>query len=311
MYIFTLLLLTISVLAACNAQSEKTEAAPPTSAEGAVYPLTVQDELGHDVTLPAKPTRIFAPILEDSLLAVGVKPVVQWSNGVNPPLYLQDELDGVPEISFANGAPSPEALMSYKPDLIILNNSFYVENGTYEQYAKIAPTYVFNNASSDIAGTIQVMGQLLDKQDTAKQAVQDYQQKVDAAKEQLTAVTANKKVALIRFNAKGMFFMTDEYFSGYVLTHELGFTLSDFVKNGAFEVSLEILPELDADYIFLINDGNLGDEFLKELKDSPIWQSTAAFKNGQVYETWDDHWLNGGLHAHEKVIDDVLEYLVP
>ncbi len=72
--------------------------------------------------------------------------------------------------------------------------------------------------------------------------------------------------------------MNDDYFGGYVLTHELGFEQSNLVKSGAFEVSLEILPELDADYIFLINDGNLGDEYLTELKESSIWQSTAAVK---------------------------------
>jgi len=96
-----------------------------------------------------------------------------------------------------------------------------------------------------------------------------------------------------------------------VLTHELGFEQSSYVKNGAFEVSLEILPELDADYIFLINDDNLGDEFLNELKESTIWQSTDAFKNNQVFETSEDYWLNGGIHAQGKVIDDVLEFLAP
>ncbi|GLC88907.1 ABC transporter substrate-binding protein [Lysinibacillus piscis] len=310
-YIMVLLLLAISIVTACSASPEKAKEEKPAPAETKLYPLTVQDELGHDVTLPAKPTKIFAPILEDSLLAFDIKPVAQWSNGVTPQLYLQDQLKDVPEISFASGPPSAEAVMAYKPDLIILPNSFYVENGTYEQYAKIAPTYVFDNASNSVENTIQVMGQLLDEQDKATQALQQYQAKVDTAKAQLTSATAGKKVALIRFNAKGMFFMTDEYFSGYVLTHELGFTQSDFVKNGAFEVSLEILPELDADSIFLINDGHLGDAFLQELKDSSIWQSTTAFKNGQVYETSGDHWLNGGIHAQGKVIEDVLEFLAP
>lgn len=309
-YILAMLLLAIGILSACNDQSSNKEeqADSENTKEQSVYPLTIKDEVGNDVTLPAKPTKIFAPVMEDSLLAFGIKPIMQWSNGVKPQLYLQDQLQGVPEISFASGPPSAESIMANKPDLIILHNSFYVENGTYEKYAKIAPTYVFNNAASDLEGSIKILGQLLDEPDKAEQALQGYQEKVDAAKTKLASITEGKKVALIRFNAKGMFFMTDEYFSGYVLTHELGFEQSSYVKNGAFEVSLEILPELDADYIFLINDGNLGDEFINELKDSKIWQSTAAFKHNQVFETSEDYWLNGGIHAQGKVIEDVLSF---
>ncbi|MEK4173209.1 ABC transporter substrate-binding protein [Lysinibacillus sp. FSL L8-0312] len=312
-YILAMLLLAIGILSACNDQSSNKEeqADSENTKEQSVYPLTIKDEVGNDVTLPDKPTKIFAPVMEDSLLAFGIKPIMQWSNGVKPQLYLQDQLQGVPEISFASGPPSAESIMANKPDLIILHNSFYVENGTYEKYAKIAPTYVFNNAASDLEGSIKILGQLLDEPDKAEQALQGYQEKVDAAKTKLAPITEGKKVALIRFNAKGMFFMTDEYFSGYVLTHELGFEQSSYVKNGAFEVSLEILPELDADYIFLINDGNLGDEFINELKDSKIWQSTAAFKHNQVFETSEDYWLNGGIHAQGKVIEDVLEFLAP
>ncbi|HAU34650.1 ABC transporter substrate-binding protein [Lysinibacillus sp. FSL M8-0216] len=316
-YILATLMLAIGLLSACNAQSSNNEKKVETQVnsnnikEQRAYPLTIKDEAGNEVTLPAKPTKIFAPVLEDSLLALGIKPTMQWSNGVKPQLYLQDQLQGVPEISFASGPPSPETIMADKPDLIVLHNSFYIENGTYEKYAKIAPTYVFKNAATDIEGSIKVLGQLLDEPAKAQQAIQNYQEKVDVAKSKLASKTEGKKVALIRFNAKGMFFMTDEYFSGYVLTHELGFEQSSYVKNGAFEVSLEILPELDADYIFLINDGNLGNPFINELKDSTIWQSTDAFKSNQVFETSEDYWLNGGIHAQGKVIDDVLEFLAP
>lgn len=311
------LLVVIGLLTACNTTKNSKEEQTTTkdlevttnqSEQQEVYPLTVTDEIGNEVTIPAKPIKIFAPVMEDSLVSLGIKPIIQWSNGVKPQLYLQEHLKDVPEISFASGLPSAEAIMAYQPDLIILHNENYAQNGVYEKYAKIAPTYVFKNAATDLHSSINVLAQLLDEQDKAEQVLQNYQEKVDAAQSELAAVTEGKKVALIRFNAKGMFFMTDEYFGGYVLTHELGFQQSSLVKNGAFEVSLEILPELDADYIFLINDGNLGDQYLTELKDSKIWQSTAAFTNGQVYETSGDHWLNGGIHAQEKVIKDVLEF---
>ena len=48
--------------------------------------------------------------MEDSLLALGIKPTMQWSNGVKPQLYLQDQLQGIPEISFASGPHQPKPL---------------------------------------------------------------------------------------------------------------------------------------------------------------------------------------------------------
>ena len=317
--ILTTLLITLVMLTACNSKTVDQEDTSANAMEALtvnnaeekdIYPLTVTDELGNEITLTTKPTKIFAPVMEDSLLAIGVKPIVQWSNGVKPQLYLQNQLNDVPEISFASGPPSAEAILAYQPDLIILHNANYAEKGVYDKYAKIAPTYVFKNAPSDLNNSIKILGQLVNEPKKAEQALQRYREKVDAAKTKLTAVEG-KKVALMRFNAKGMFFMNDDYFGGYVLSHELGFEQSNLVKSGAFEVSLEILPELDADYIFLINDGNLGDEYLTELKESSIWQSTAAVKNNQVFETSGDYWLNGGIQAQGEVIEDVLEFLAP
>lgn len=111
-YILAMLLLAIGILSACNDQSSNKEeqADSENTKEQSVYPLTIKDEVGNDVTLPDKPTKIFAPVMEDSLLAFGIKPIMQWSNGVKPQLYLQDQLQGVPEISFASGPLQPNQL---------------------------------------------------------------------------------------------------------------------------------------------------------------------------------------------------------
>lgn len=294
---------------ASSAEGNRQEA--PAAADTGVYPMTVTDELGHEVTLPAKPTRIFAPVMEDFLVSLGVKPVARWSNGVKPLEYLQNSLGDVPTVSFASGLPSPETVLGLEPDLILLHNAFYAENGGYEQYSKIAPTYVFQNAAGDLNHSLRTLGQLLNEPEKAADALEEYGKKVAEAKAKLASKTEGKKAAIIRFNAKGMFFMNSGYYSGYVLFRELGFGESEIVKGGALEVSLEILPELDADYLFLVNDGNLGDGYLKMLKESPIWQAVPAVKNGNVYETNSDAWLSGGLIAHSRVIDDVVGFLAP
>lgn len=268
---------------------------------------TVTDELGHEVKIPADVSKVFAPNMEDSLLKLGVKPVAQWANGKIGHAYLQEELNGIPLIDFSGGLPSPEALMSYEPDLIVLHTETYAADGTYEKYAKIAPTYVFKNASGNVEKSLATLGDLLGKAPEADEALANYRQKASEAKDKLSQVVGNKKVAIIRFAPRGVSLMGGNYLCGFVIHQDLGLGKSKLVENeNAANISLEILPQLDADYVFVINAYDQGTERMKEMTESQIWKSMPAVKNGQVYEANNAYWLGSGLIAYEKIVDDVV-----
>ncbi|WP_412676505.1 ABC transporter substrate-binding protein [Aneurinibacillus migulanus] len=270
----------------------------------------VIDELGHEIKVPVEPKRIFAPNLEDSLIKLGVKPVAQWSNGNRGHDYLQEELKDVPKIDLSGGLPSPEVLMTYNPDLIILHTATFAQNGTYESYSKIAPTYVFNNASGNIEKSLTILGELLGKSNEADNALQAYQQKVNNVKEKLDKAVGGKKVAIIRFAAKGVSLMGGKYLCGYVVHENLGLGISRLVeKKNSANVSLEILPQIDADYIFVINAYGQGTGHMKEMMKNPIWKNIPAVKQGQVYEVDNKYWLGSGLIAYEKIVDDTVRLL--
>lgn len=61
--------------------------------------------------------------------------------------------------------------MSYEPDLIVLHTETYAADGTYEKYAKIAPTYVFKNASGNVEKSLTTLGDLLGKAPEAETAL--------------------------------------------------------------------------------------------------------------------------------------------
>ena len=289
--------------------AEESAAADETSAKPSGE-QTVMDELGHEITIPANPKNIFAPNMEDSLLSLGVRPVAQWSNGNQGHAYLQEELAGVPKLDFSGGLPSPEVLMSYEPDLIILHTQTYAQNGTYEIYSKVAPTYVFTNASGNIEKSLSTIGELIGKTDEANQALQAYRQKVKDAQEKLKEAVGEKKVAIIRFAHKGVSLMGGQYLCGYVVHRDLGLGISELVGNeNSANLSMEILPELDADYIFVINAYDQGTERMKEMMESPIWKSMNAVKQGHVYEVSNEYWLGSGLIAYEKIVDDTVRLL--
>ncbi|MFG0217112.1 ABC transporter substrate-binding protein [Brevibacillus porteri] len=300
--------------ASSEAVTQKVDTSATGSAEGSAksssdqyaYPRVLKDEMGNEMTLPSTPTKIFAPNLEDTLVALGVAPVVQWSTGSRPKMYLQDKLKDVPSIAFAGGLPpEPEAVMAHEPDLILLHNANHMESGVYDKYKMIAPTYVFKHTDANLESSVRVVGDLLGKSAEAEKALQEYKEHVESAKKELAPHIQDKKAAIIRFNGRGMFFIKYDFFSGYVLTKELGFLPSQIVSGGGINLSLESLPDLDADYIFLINDASTGDEFEKDLTESPVWKSMEAVKNGRTFKVEGDHWLSGGLIAHMKVIDDV------
>ncbi|RAW16080.1 ABC transporter substrate-binding protein [Paenibacillus taichungensis] len=320
------LVLITGLLSACGSKSENegeaqkeqptTEASTTTSSGTAVSEenteetkgeRTVKDDLGHDVIVPEHTERVFAPYLEDSLLTLGVKPVAQWASGTQGHVYLQDQLSGVPTLDFSSGLPSPEALMSYNPDFIILHTAQYAENGVYESYSKIAPTYVFTNASGDVEKSLQVIGDLLGKTAEAEKAIETYHAKVDDAKAKLAKVTEGKKAAIIRFAPRGISMMGGNYFSGYVVYQQLGLGKPTLVQTeNSATVSTEVLPEIDADFIFTVEQGPGS---MKEMTDTKVWNSMPAVKAGHVYAVEPAPWLGGGLIAYGHVIDDTLKAL--
>ena len=127
-------LVSLTALSACSANSNNTKSS--SSAETA----TLKDAAGHEVTIPDDPKRIIGSYLEDYLVALNVTPVAQWTVGNNSDQgYLQEKLSDVPRISY--DLPY-EDVLSYEPDLLLIDSNTMVEGDKYAQYSKIAPTYV-------------------------------------------------------------------------------------------------------------------------------------------------------------------------
>ncbi|WP_046215743.1 ABC transporter substrate-binding protein [Paenibacillus wulumuqiensis] len=291
---------------AAEAGKDQAAAAQPVSAVGSEQ--TVTDEQGHQLQIPAAPQRVFAPYLEDSLLTLGVTPVAQWSSGQEGQPYLEDQLKDVPKLDFSSGLPSPELVMNYKPDLIILHTSHYAEKGVYESYSKIAPVYVFNNASGDPEKSLQTIAGLLGKQQQAEQAIQQYKAKLADAKAKIQSVTeAGKKAAIIRFAPRGVTLMSPDYFSGYVVYKQLGLGQPGLVQQKSTAmIATESLADIDADYIFTVDVSSRGTNSMQEMTSSEVWKSMPAVRAGHVYEADSSYWLGSGLIAFGKVIDDVV-----
>ncbi|MFB5759944.1 ABC transporter substrate-binding protein [Paenibacillus medicaginis] len=303
------------LLSACgqaqpSAQPEGSDTNQP-SAETAAE-RTVTDAMGHKVTIPANPQRVLAPYLEDPLVTLGVTPVAQWSvqNGKKQD-YLEQYLKDVPLMPYDM---PPEQVLSAQPDLIIINSESLVQKGLYEQYSAIAPTYVLGDeVSSDWRQSLLKIGELLNKQADAEKAVADYDAKAAAAKEELQGVGGDQSVAILWLTKKSFYIVDPKKSSGAVVYGDLGLKAPALTVEADSDASwtsitLEKLPELNADHIFLIkSDQGAGSETLER----PIWKALPAVQKGHVYTMESKgSWLYSGKIANEAMIDDVLKAIV-
>ncbi|ANS76688.1 ABC transporter substrate-binding protein [Paenibacillus yonginensis] len=325
--LLSLLILTL-VLSACGSSaannsassSNTSNAAASTEPSDSTAPSeaaerTIKDAMGHDVKIPANPQRVLASYLEDHLVALGVKPVAQWSvaDGKSIQDYLQSSLSGVPTIAY--DLP-PEQVASFNPDLIIIDSESAVEKGLYEQYSAIAPTYVLGDAvRNDWRKSLTTIGDLLGKSAEAEKVLADYDQKAADTKSTLEAAgLSGQSAAVLWITQKAVYTVKDSVASGNVLYHDLGFSepslVTDISKAAQADwnpVPVEQLSKLDADHIFVMNSDGPDSETIK----SPIWQGLKAVKNGNVHEiSASGGWMYKGAVAGGQIMDDVLSNLV-
>ena len=272
------------------------------------------DAMGHEVSIPANPERVIASYLEDNLVALGIIPVAQWSvkDGASIQKYLQDYLKDIPMIP--HDLPF-EVVASFTPDLIIMEAAQAVEGSKYEQYAKIAPTFVVEEENNgDWRDKLLKVGEVFDKTDEAKEVLAEYEKKATESKKIIQDSIGTESAAAIWLVNNNFFIVSDNVSSGAVLYGDLGLATPSIVKEisstatGNWSaISLERLAELDADHIFLINsDKGDGAEMLKD----PVWKNIPAVKNDRIYEFGaETSWLYSGAIANTQTIDGIVESL--
>lgn len=88
--------------------------------------------------------------------------------------------------------------------------------------------------------------------------------------------------------------------------------LPNFPKDQtAMSVSLEVLPEYDADHLIVQLDDEANSEIKKKFEDmlsSSLWKNLKAVKQDHVYMVGGKEWFNLGMSplADEYVIDDIV-----
>lgn len=296
----------LTLLGACGTNNDSTDSSGSATTSSEIA-TTFTDAMGNEVTVPENPQRVIGSYLEDYLVALGVTPVAQWTVGNDSDqAYLQDKLADVPRINY--DLPY-EDVLSFEPDLLLMDSNSMVEGDKYDQYSKIAPTYVVTNGEEVTwRERLTDIAKVLHKEEQAAQVEADYDDLVAATKEAYADQIQGKSIAVLWVVNNSVFMVSETKSSGQLLYHELGFEVPSLVSEISESatadwsaVSLEKLAELDADYLILVNSDKGADFFSEQ-----VWQNLDAVKNNHLWEFGpESSWLYNGPIAYTKMIEDI------
>ncbi len=264
------------LLAACG----NTTTSTTTNKESKLADTKKVQTMNGEIEIPINPKRIVAEEYIATLIVLNVEPI--GAPGLTlENYYLKDSLKGVASIG-TYGKPSTEKIIGLKPDLIITGNG-----DNYEVLSKIAPTVVIPYGElKDAHEELTYFGQLLGKEQEAKDWLTKYDQKIADAKAQVDAIIpADASFSIIEDAGKKLYVYGDNFGrGGQPIYQSLGrkppAKIADEIMEKQWaEISEEMLTEYAGDYIILTADTRTLEDFKKD----PIWSSLPAVKNDHLY----------------------------
>ena len=253
--------------------------------------------------------RVFAPFLEDYLLALGITPVVQYCHAQwGRQEYLG--LDQVPAFDISSG--DWQALSPHMPELILLDDGF--QRWHLGDCRRIAPLFRLPFHQEDWRATLRSAAAVFGRTERVQEVIGQYEQQARQAKRILSRSVRGQTVAVLRISSCGvtLYGCEDLGYAATVLHEDLGLQRHKLVRQltrGEKRVMLtsEELSGLTADHLFITFDRQEGEG--RELLDTQLWRSLPAVRNRCVYEVDFMSWMNYGVLSHQRKIEDVLRVL--
>ncbi|HWL44261.1 MAG TPA: iron-siderophore ABC transporter substrate-binding protein [Ilumatobacter sp.] len=282
------------------------------------FPVTIEHKYGN-TTIGAKPERVVSVGFgeHDGLLAIGVEPVAvrDWYGDMPYATWpwAQDELGDLTPDVIPSTELNFEQIAALQPDLIVGIASGMTDTD-YATLSQIAPTiaqpgdYVDYGTPWDVA--LAIAGRATGHSAEATQAIADAKAKFAAVRDAHPEWEGqNAGVTYIYENLPGGY-SSEDVRPRFLAELGLGTPAAYDELAGDqfwFTVSAEQLPELDADVIIWLVDGEAGQQAVRDL---PLRPTLSAFQEGR--EILADPLLGGAFsHFSPLSFDYVIEHLVP
>ncbi len=203
-----------------------------------------------------------------------------------------------------------------EPDLIVL-----MYDDHYEELSKIAPTlYIPWDAGSDIYEVVKRFGEVAGRDNEAEEFIIQYDEIVAEGKKQIDGLfSENTTFAIYELTPNDQLYVFGANFGrgGQALYRALDLKAPEIIQrevldgDGWKQLSIEVLPEYAADYMFLTDyDPEQTGESLKKLKEMSIFQELDAVKNNTFFENDYDTFYRYDPIAIREQISLMTEMLV-
>ncbi|MGN7759878.1 iron-hydroxamate ABC transporter substrate-binding protein [Paenibacillus sp. 22594] len=302
-------ILLLALLSACGGQSKESSSNPAATNMPAVSASAepAADSLIHDPNARIASMSIH---ITNNLLALGITPVGSVVGGdVKDFLpHVADQLQGVTKLGVVTD-PDMEAVLGLKPDVIYIDDTNSGED--LDKFEKIAPTISIDMDSGTWRDHLKLIAENVGREKEAEAYIQDYEAKAERVSGLITEkLGADAKVMAIRMTAKELRVMGTKRPLGPIMFEDLKLNMANGVEkipaDEPFQViSKEVLPDYDADAIFvIISTGKQAKSSFEELEKNPVWQNLKAVKNNQVYLLDGQKWLDYSSIGQRLALDD-------
>ncbi len=251
------------------------------SSSASKYPLQVKSG-GYITKLSAKPVRIISlsPSATEILFALNAdSQVLAVDDHSNFP-------ESAPKSQLSGFSPNVEAIVSFKPDLVILQIDSTKALAVRDSLSKLKIPVFMEPAARNLSDTykeIRLLGKLIEKENQANVLIK--KMKKDISK----VLKSTKKLSNLKIFHEldnTLYTATSKTFIGKVYK-DFGLVNVADAANGADtsgypQLSAEFLISQNPDYIFLA-DAQYG-ETKSSVQTRPGWQTINAVKKGNVFE---------------------------
>ena len=290
-----------------NQQTQQEQSAEQTTVQ-------VTDANGEKAELKKNPKRVvvFDYGVADILKNLGVDAVVGLpKNGKMPEIlsnYSDDKYTNVGSLKETDF----EAVESLNPDLIIIGGR---QAEDIDSFKEIAPTVNLAVDGQDYMNSFKTvvtdLGNLFDKQDEAKKAIDEIEAKIAKVNKTVTEKGLTASVVMANEGSISAFSAKSRY---GLIYNGLGFTEAD--KNiddstHGQQVSFEYFLENKSDYVFVVDRGAVTGkgEAASKLFDNEVMNKTEVAKNGNIVYLNSVIWytMTGGIESTNQMIDEIAD----
>ncbi|WP_455660839.1 ABC transporter substrate-binding protein [Pradoshia sp.] len=275
-WILPLMLFSVLLISACSNTTSSEKENDTKKEESQTF--TYESETG-PIEVPKDPQRVVmlsgftGNVIHLDVNLVGVD---VWSK-TNP--TFAEELKDVAEVSEDN----LEQIIELEPDLIIALST--VKN--IDKLNEIAPTVTYTWGKLDYLEQHIEIGKLLGKEEEAKAWVDDFQERVTAAGDEIKAkIGEDATVSVIEAFDKNLYVYGDNWARGTEILYQgMKLNMPEKVKemalkDGYYTLSTEVIPDYAGDYVILSKYAEADTSF----QETETYKNIPAVKNGHVYE---------------------------